>query len=184
MSFTGYIVNGWNNVKDNNDAKTVIGSVTVKPTGKLTLIGNYIVGKEQAENADGGTRNLVDLVASYAASDKLSVLGNFDYGHDKVAGDERGLERRRGRPQVSGDVDVGILARYETSPTVTVRDRPRPTVQEVTLTGEYKAPAGLLARIEFRTDFSDDPFFLDETTELKKNQTTLSVSFIYAFSSK
>jgi hypothetical protein len=185
VSFTGYVVNGWNNVKDNNDAKTLIGSVTVKPTGKLTLIGNYIVGKEQAENADGGTRNLVDVVASYAASDKLSVLGNFDYGHDKVTGD--GVDW-------SG-VAVGV--KYQATPTWAFAPRYElftdsdgfatgldQTVQEITLTGEYKAPAGLLARIEFRTDFSDEEYFTKDDGDFTKTQPTLTVSLVYAFSNK
>ena len=185
VSFTGYVVNGWNNVKDNNDAKTLIGSVTVKPTGKLTLIGNYIVGKEQAENADGGTRNLVDVVASYAASDKLSVLGNFDYGHDKVTGD--GVDW-------SG-VAVGV--KYQATPTWAFSPRYElftdsdgfatgldQTVQEITLTGEYKAPAGLLARIEFRTDFSDEEYFTKDDGDFTKTQPTLTVSLVYAFSNK
>ena len=185
VSFTGYIVNGWNNVKDNNDAKTVIGAVTVKPTGKLTLIGNYIVGKEQADAADGGTRNLIDVVATYAATDKLSLLGNFDYGHDKTAGD--GVDW-------SG-VAVGV--KYQATPTWAFSPRyelfadsdgfatgTHQTVQEITLTGEYKAPAGLLARIEFRTDFSDEEVFTKDDGDFTKTQPTLTVSLVYAFSNK
>ena len=57
-------------------------------------------------------------------------------------------------------------------------------VSSVTLTGEYKAIGGLMTRFEYRTDFSSDPFFLDDDGDLKNNQTTLSLSFIYAFSSK
>jgi hypothetical protein len=185
VSFTGYVVNGWNNVKDNHDAKTLIGSVTVKPTGKLTLIGNYIVGEEQAENADGGTRNLIDVVASFAASDKLSVLGNFDYGHDKVTGD--GVDW-------SG-VAVGV--KYQATPTWAFSPRYElftdsdgfatgldQTVQEITLTGEYKAPAGLLARIEFRTDFSDEEYFTKDDGDFTKTQPTLTFSLVYSFSNK
>ena len=185
VSFTGYIVNGWNNVKDNNDAKSVIGSITVKPTDKLTLIGNYIVGKEQADNADGGTRNLIDVVATYAVSDKLSVLGNVDYGHDRVAGD--GVDW-------SG---VAVAGKYQATPTWAFSPRYElftdsdgfatgtdQTVQEITLTGEYKAPAGLLARIEFRTDFSDEEYFTKDDGDFTKTQPTLTVSLIYSFSNK
>ncbi len=185
VSFTGYIVNGWNNVKDNNDAKTVIGSVTVKPTGKLTLIGNYIVGKEQAENADGGTRNLVDLVASYAATDKLSLLGNFDYGHDKVTGDSVDWSGVAVGVKYQATSTWAFSPRYEfftdSDGFATGLDQ---TVQEVTLTGEYKAPAGLLARIEFRTDFSDEEYFTKDDGDFTKTQPTLTFSLVYAFSNK
>ncbi len=157
----------------------------MKPTGKLTLIGNYIVGKEQAENADGGTRNLIDVVASYAVSDKLSVLGNFDYGHDKVAGD--GVDW-------SG---VAVALKYQATPTWAFSPRYElftdsdgfatgtdQTVQEITVTGEYKAPAGLLARIEFRTDFSDEEYFTKDDGDFTKTQPTLTFSLIYSFSNK
>ncbi len=185
VSLTGYVVNGWNSVKDNNDDKTFIGSITVKPTAKLTVIGNYIVGKEQAEESGGGTRNLFDLVATYAASDKLSVLGNFDYGHDKLAGD--GVDW-------SG---VAVALKYQATPTWAFSPRYElftdsdgfatgtdQTVQEVTVTGEYKAPAGLLARIEFRTDFSDEEYFTKEDGDFTKTQPTLTASLVYAFSNK
>jgi hypothetical protein len=33
-------------------------------------------------------------------------------------------------------------------------------LQEITLTGEYKTPVGLLARFEFRSDFSNKEFFV------------------------
>jgi Putative beta-barrel porin-2, OmpL-like. bbp2 len=185
VSVTGFLVNGWNSVKDNNDAKTVGASLTIKPTGKLTVIGNYTVGKEQADSADGGTRNLIDIVATYAATDKLSVLGNVDYGHDKVAGDGVAW---------SG-VAVGV--KYQATPTWAFSPRYElftdsdgfatgldQTVQEITLTGEYKAPAGLLARIEFRTDFSDEEFFTKDDGDFTKTQPTLTFSLVYAFSNK
>jgi hypothetical protein len=57
------------------------------------------------------------------------------------------------------------------------------TLQEVTLTGEYKASGGLITRFEFRTDFSDEDYFIKDDG-LKSSQPTASVSFIYAFSSK
>ena len=40
-----------------------------------------------------------------------------------------------------------------------------------------------MTRFEFRTDFSDEDYFVKDDG-LKSTQTTLSVSFIYAFSSK
>jgi hypothetical protein len=186
VSLTGYLVNGWNNVKENNDGKTVIGSVTIKPTSTVTVIGNYIVGDEQPEGTPGGgTRNLFDAVVSVAATDKLSVLGNFDYGHDKVEG--------------SG-VDwygVALGAKYQVNDAWAFAPRYEifkdadgfatgleQTVQEVTLTAEYKMPAGFLARFEFRNDFSDEAFFLKDNSDLKKTQPTFVVGLMYAFSTK
>jgi hypothetical protein len=186
VSLTGYLVNGWNNVKENNDGKTAIGSITVKPTDTITVIGNYIVGDEQPEGtAGGGVRNLFDAVVSVAASDKLSILGNLDYGHDKVEG--TGVDW----------YGVALGAKYQVNQAWAVSPRYEifkdadgfatgleQTVQEVTLTAEYKMPAGFLARFEFRNDFSDEPFFLKDDSALEKTQPTFVVGLMYSFSTK
>ncbi len=185
VSLTGFLVNGWNDVKDTNEAKTVGGSLTLKPTGKATIIANYLVGKEQADDADGGTRNLFDLVVNYAATSKLTVLGNFDYGHDKVAGDGVDWSGVAIGVKYQASDKWAFSPRYElfsdSDAWATGTDQ---TLQEITLTGEYKAPAGLLARIEFRTDFSDEKFFLKDSGSLSKTQPTLAFALIYAFSNK
>ena len=186
VSFTGYLVNGWNDVKDNNKDKTVIGSLTVKPTAKTAIITNYIVGNEQADDADGsGARNLLDLVATYTATDKMSVLGNFDYGHDKIAGD--GVDW----------YGAAFGLKFQVSPTFAFSPRyevfkdadgfatgQTQTLQEITFTGEYKIPAGFIARFEFRNDFSDKKFFTNDNDVLKKTQPTFAIGLIYAFDSK
>ena len=186
VSLTGFLVNGWNDVKDNNKDKTVGASLTVKPTGKTTLIANYLVGNEQADDAEGsGTRNLIDLVATYTATDKVSVLGNFDYGKDKVAGD--GVDW----------YGVAFGLKFQATPTFAFSPRyevfkdadgfatgQAQTLQEITLTGEYKIPAGFIARFEFRNDFSDEHFFANDHDVLKKTQPTFAIGLIYAFDSK
>jgi len=43
---------------------------------------------------------------------------------------------------------------------------------------------GLLARFEFRNDFSNKEFFTKDSGATTKTQPTVSVSLIYAFSSK
>ncbi len=186
VSVTGFLVNGWNNVKENNDAKTVGVSLGLKPNAKTGLFVNYLVGDEWAEDVDGGTRNLVDVVGSYAVTDKLSLLGNFDYGSDKVEGDSVDWVG------VAGYLKYQVTDAFAVSPRVeTLTDSSRfvtggtERVSSVTLTGEYKAKGGLITRFEYRTDFASDPFFEgDDDDDLKDNQTTLSVAFIYAFSSK
>jgi hypothetical protein len=54
-------------------------------------------------------------------------------------------------------------------------------VKEITLTGEYKFK-GLISRVEYRTDFSDEPFF-SKGDGLRKDQTTLTLGILYAFTS-
>jgi hypothetical protein len=185
VSVTGYVVNGWNNVRDNNGDKTVGIGLATKPTAKLAVNGTYMVGKEQAEDADGGVRNLVDVVAIYSATDKLSILGNFDYGHDNVESD--GVDW----------YGVAFGAKYQAtdkwafSPRFEIfRDADgwatgtAQTLQDITLTGEYKALGGLIARFEFRTDFSDEDYFVKDSGARVGTQPSLAFGLIYAFSTR
>jgi len=113
------------------------------------------------------------------------VLGNVDYGHDVLASD--GVNW----------YGVAVGLRYQASPTWAFSPRyeyyndkdafttgTSQNVQEITLTGEYKTPVGLLARIEFRTDFSDEQFFVKDSGSLSKTQPTVTFALIYAFSNK
>src|SRR5439155_22469552 len=80
VTLSGFVVNGWNNVVDNNNGKTVGGQVVLKPVSKLTFTQNYTVGKEQADDA---VRHLVDSIATVDVTPKLSLMANYDYGMDR-----------------------------------------------------------------------------------------------------
>ena len=64
-------------------------------------------------------------------------------------------------------------------------DRHGTDLKEFTLTGEYKWAEGLLGRLEYRRDWSDQPFF-DRGASLAthKNQDTLLVGFVAYFGPK
>ena len=49
LTATLYAVNGWNNVADNNNAKSFIAALTWKPNSKLTANLNYMGGAEGSE---------------------------------------------------------------------------------------------------------------------------------------
>jgi len=83
VSLTGYLVNGWNNITENNTAKTLGASLAWTPNKKWTVTQNYLVGPEQA-NDNSDWRQLSDTVVAYNATSKLSLMANYDYGHDDV----------------------------------------------------------------------------------------------------
>ena len=184
VSVTGFLLNGWNNVRDNNGAKTVGLSVATKPTEKAGLSFNYLVGNEFADEDNGGTRNLLDIVGTYAVSDKVSLLGNFDYGRDSLDGVDVNWYGLAVGLKYQHDDQWAFSPRYEW----VVDDDGfatglSQTLQSLTFTGEYKATGGLITRFEFRSDFSDEDYFV-KGSGLKSNQPSASVAFIYAFSSK
>ena len=83
VSLGGYVVNGWNNVKDNNTAKSVGFVGVFKPHAKITLAQNYLVGKEKAGSDD--IRQMYDGVSTINVVDSLTLMGNYDYGMDRLS---------------------------------------------------------------------------------------------------
>jgi hypothetical protein len=58
------------------------------------------------------------------------------------------------------------------------------TLKEFTITSENKIDGGLLARLEFRRDMSDVPFFLKESGATVKGQNTFTVGLVYGFGTR
>lgn len=184
VTVTGYLVNGWNNVRENNSGKTVGASVAFKPTDRFSFTQAYMVGPEQPDNNDD-FRHLLDSLASYTLSDKVTLLGNFDYGRDEIAGQAVDWFGFAAYARYQGTDKWALAPRYEWFrdddgyATGVPQD-----VQEVTVTSEYKLGGSLITRLEWRTDFSNEPVFVNNDGEAKKNQSTITVGVIYAFSSK
>jgi hypothetical protein len=58
-------------------------------------------------------------------------------------------------------------------------------LKESTATTEYKLSDGFLARVEWRRDFSNQPFFLTSVPgQLKKEQNTATLGLIWWFGQK
>jgi Putative beta-barrel porin-2, OmpL-like. bbp2 len=183
FTFAGYVVNGWNNVVDNNTGKTIGLQAVIKPAPAVTIVQNYMGGSEQT-NADSNWRHLSDTTVTYDATSKLSFNGNYDYGQDKVAGATVKWQGVAGYLKVQPNSWFAFAPRaeyYQDKNGFTTGTTQK--VKEVTLTGEIKHRDGVVMRIEYRRDFSNIPFFLKTTTETIKKQDTVTVGFIYAFNS-
>ncbi|HUS06003.1 MAG TPA: porin [Bryobacteraceae bacterium] len=184
--FTGGVslTNGWNNVEDNNSGKTVGLSATFI-SKKATWSNNYYTGPEKA-GTNKGFRNLYDTTLLLTPSDHANFYVNFDYGRDKNIG--KGASTWTGLAAAArfsaGNWAFAPRAEYFSDhdgfSTGTVQK-----VKEVTLTGEYKMVEGLLARLEFRRDWSDQPFFdRGSGSAVSKNQTTVTLGVLAFFGPK
>ncbi|MFO0398537.1 MAG: outer membrane beta-barrel protein, partial [Sphingobacteriia bacterium] len=83
-----YMVNGWQNIRETNDAKSFIGQLQYKNGDRLLLNASTYVGNEQTtDSLSNRMRYFVDLYAYWAPSDKFSILALFDVGsqQDKIA---------------------------------------------------------------------------------------------------
>jgi hypothetical protein len=179
------LVNGWNNVKDNNDGKTVglVGNFTWK---KVSWFNNYYSGPEK-NDTNTGFRQLYDTTVLLNPTDKFSAYLNYDFGTEKYIGPGRATWTG-----FAGAARYQLTKRFAIAPRAEIfADRDgfstgtAQTVKEVTLTGEMKIRDGLISRLEFRHDQSDQPFFTrGGDIGVAHGQTTVALSLIAFFGPK
>ncbi len=184
VTLMGDLVNGWNNVTDNNTGKTIGAQVMLKPVSALSIIANYMGGPEQNNNNDDW-RHLFDATATYTATPQVSLMANVDFGKDRVSSADVKWHGVGGYLKYQPNSWFAFVPRYEhySDPDGFTTGTAQ-TVQEVTLTGELKPKDGVMMRIEYRRDFSDAAFFLTNTAETVKAQNVITIGFVYAFSTK
>ena len=172
------LVNGWNDVVKSNGGVTVgLTSAYVKP--KYSWNVTYYTGPENI-GTQNGYRNLIDTVLLLTPTTKFNAYINYDYGQNRNALAAEGntnLEHWQGvafaaREQATGKMAFAGRFEYFNDPqgftTGTAQH-----LHEFTATYEYKWAEGLLARFEYRRDWSDVPFFHKGDTGMVDAQSTL-----------
>ncbi len=184
-SLTGFLVNGWNNFTDNNGGKTYGVSLGLTPTKRLAITQNYMAGPEQP-NDNEHWRHLSDTVVTYLASDKLTLMGNFDYGKDTLSSGTTGYWTG-----FAGYLRYAFTNRLAFAPRFEIFDDhdgfttgTAQTLKSLTLTQEVKLWNKLLTRFEFRRDMSDQNFFSKSFGRLVQNQNTVLIGLSYSFSTR
>jgi hypothetical protein len=189
----GTLTNGWNNVKDNNGAKTVGVSATVKPGGGLTWIGNYMVGNETTPGvfgpgSTGEMRHTFDTTAIYDFNEMVSAMGNYVYVRDNSNGDAH-VQGIAAYAKFAVTDKVQIIPRYEwfddpqgaiLPGTAGPGSFTPQTMQEFTLTAKFPVHDQLTFFGEYRRDWSDATVFEGETglfDEESQNVVTFGLVF-------
>ncbi len=176
------LVNGWNDVIENNSDKTVHLSLTLKPNASWTWVANYMVGKEAPQNAPvRDVRNLFDTTLTWTATPKLSLMANGDYGAE-------GPTKWWGIAAYAKYQAIpawAVVARYEYDDDsqggfMTISGK----AQSFTLTSDHLIASGLRARLEYKLDHVDHDFFHKSDGTLVANQPTFTVGLVYAFAGK
>src|SRR5882724_88742 len=186
VSLMGAVVNGWNNVEENNSGKTFGLSLTLAPTPKLSIIQNYTTGPEQT-NDRHHFRHLLDTIVSYNFNKHWAVMGNYDYAQDKLtSGGKVHWQGVAGYLRYTPTDKLAFTPRYEWFgdyngfSTGTAQ-----RVKEFTITGEYKVRPSLIGRLEYRRDWSDQPFFpKSDPSILAKSQSTVLAGLIWTFTTR
>ncbi len=183
---TGYVVNGWNNVVDNNTGKTVGVTLAWNPTKKVSVVQNFMAGPEQP-GTNHNWRQLTDTVVSYSPTSRLALVVNFDYGRgDRMADLSRPVwwSGVAGYVRYAFDERYALATRYEY-----YDDRDGFTtgtaqhLNEFTGTFERRIARHLITRLEYRRDFSNRPSFLKGDTPVTA-QDTVAAGLVYTFDTR
>jgi hypothetical protein len=183
------LVNGWNNVVNNNGGVTVgLTSLYTKPKFNWAL--NYYVGPEN-DNTQKGYRNLIDTTVNLTPTPKFSAYINYDYGQNRTAAAGDTPEDSAHWQGFAIDTDFQVSAHNSFSARGEYFDDNQgfatgtaQKLKEVTGTYQYKWAHGLEARVEVRRDWSDVPFFHKGDAAMVDAQTTATVAFIAFFGPK
>jgi hypothetical protein len=174
------VVNGWNNLRDNNSGKT-IGATGAVNLGMATWYINYYGGPENS-GTNTGWRHLIDTTLSVTPIEKVSAYLNYDYGQNRNGGlaawqafaaavklqanDNWAFTGRGSWFQDRQGFSTGLAQK----------------LKEVTFTGEYKLAEGLLWRTEYRRDWSDQLFFERGGLPFSHDsQDTFTIAFVAFF---
>ena len=181
ITVTGFVVNGWNDVKDKNQSKSFAGQVAVRPSDRVAVTGTWIGGEEQVD-ADGW-RHLVDAIVNVTLTPHVKLLVNADVARD------RGLGPGVGWHGVSTAVRTQASPRWFITPRVEWFSDPQGAstgvaqdVTATTITVERTILPGLLARAEYRADRSTAAFFPSDSGEMRRTQQTLGFGLLFGWS--
>lgn len=183
LDFNLGVVNGWDNVKDNNDAKTVLGRVGITPYEDLSIGITGIYGAEQ-DNSNGNKRGVVDVVATWEATDKLTLGLNYDYGYEED-GISEGQSAIWWGKAVYAHYQLmdkwALAARVELFDDEDgARTGTAQQLWEITMTNDYNLYDNLLLRLEYRHDESNKSSFAEKDKTVS-TQDTISLEMIYTF---
>lgn len=202
-----WLINGVQQTEDFNGFKSQAFQVIVKPSKSAQWNVIYHMGREQRDlvpdlnpelptlptqpglsttpigTTPEGRFHLLDSYVSWSVTPKLTLVGEGDYVINRPF-------------EHSAPAHVGggaAYAHYQLTPKVALTGRAEylsdrrglfsgvtQALKETTLTYEYKIADGLISRLEWRRDFSNQPFFITETPGLfKKEQNTATLGLIW-----
>ncbi len=210
-SLTGFLVNGWNNIYENNSGKTYGFAFSGAPSDKVGYAVSYLIGPETSRNSFGPNvahtlpisvnsafRQTWDAVLTINPTSKLSLMANFDYGRGDRTVTDFGTT-----PWTLSDpvywTGIAAYAKYAINDNNYLAGRyeyyydhdgfttglPAHThVSEFTATYSRTIASYLMARFEYRHDQASTPAFpLSNFSTPVNYQNTAEIGLILSFDS-
>jgi len=183
VTLIGGLSNAWDSAADTNAQKTVELSAALTPAKNFTLLAAYYSGAESG--AAVGTRNLLDLVATFTVSDSLNFVLNYDTASQDDAVTVGSKAKWSGLAayanyQISEPWRVSVRA--ETFKDADgFRTGVVQTWKEATVTVGYAASKNTELRGEIRKDTSDVAAFAYSDGVARKAQNSVALEAVYKF---
>jgi len=205
LSITAGVNNGWDNNDDLNHGYSYEGQVAWSPNDDFSLTVNGIWGPEQVD-IERRKRGVVDVVANWTPTDKLTLIGNFDWGHeygvtrthsgfiystepDPAAGVPGPtlitmVDQSYDSKTVADWYGAALVANYQFTDRFGLAGRVEyfadpdgartgwdQALWEYSITPSFYVTPKLLARLEFRSDHSNEKFFLQRAQPINHQET-------------
>jgi hypothetical protein len=188
VTLTGGIVNGWDNVDDVNDDKTLHAMVGIAPSDAVSFSIGGTYGAEQADSS--AKRTLVDAILTLKPADGLTVMFNYDWAEeedlviDPVTGaiDDASWDGLAGYVSydVTDVVSIGARAEYFNDDDGVRLGAGELELWEGTLSARFRLTESLVTTLELRHDESGDgELVFDDGTE--DSQDTVAIELVGSF---
>ncbi len=195
------VVNGWDVTSDNNDGKSVIWQIATAPLKGLTWSFQGTYGNELARsgvtlaapNTDHSKRLSLDTVAAYTLG-KFTLAGQANWGQDTHTSATDATTHWSGAgvwasfaatSMFTESVRFEVLSDQNNANRFAAAAFPdgttNQTVKEVTVTHKTMLTSALGTRLEFRHDWSNQPYFTRDDGTAVRNQNTISMDWFVLF---
>jgi len=191
FDFALYIANGWDQISDDNKAKTFGGRVGISPADGVNLGLSYISGEEGSDQANAETSDLsaLDMDITITRFDKFTL--GFEYNSGTYAGqsfvspgDDSNWSGWLVMARYAWTEALGVTVRYdefEDEGGTRFGSFVKEKRTSFTISPSYQVMDGLLARAEYRFTASDEKVFPDSGGDAQDSLSVLAVELVYSF---
>jgi Putative beta-barrel porin-2, OmpL-like. bbp2 len=190
-TLSGYVVNGWNNVRENNDTKSVGIEGVFTPVEKVSVTTNVLIGRENLvafgiPSTGDGYRQLFDGVLTYKPTQRASLMANYNYTRDKAMGPGVFWQGIAAYGKLKANERVTFASRYEWfgDNHNAFRTGINQNLQSFTATAQFPW-SDLTLWAEYRRDWSTEAIFNKtqgtEDSSVLDNQNTITFGLTYVF---
>src|SRR3989338_3376800 len=188
-TLVGQVINGWDNVVDNNKSKSYCAHLMLMPLENTMLNLKYMTGPEQTNN-DSNNRGVLNVNLTVTLLESLIL--NLDYVNGNEQKDPNNKVTANGDSKWSGIAGIiryvasdryAINIRAETfSDSDGTRTVVKQEMTEITITPEFTIKKNMVIRPEYRHDASDQKVFDKRSSAgSEKAQDTVAINVFFYF---